>query len=168
MLEDMSHLALKIFLMEQNKFNKYFLILISFFVIYSCQFEWVEERRIYLNKIEFGLSVRDAFKQKSIKYFSQDSSNNNYILNISNLQFKKKNFYGGSAARAQQIEIIGQLEYSFSNMASTNSGKLEISGWIPVNENNPQAEMTAQQKMIEELEFLLLEDLLQEYWLIES
>ena len=154
--------------MEQNKFNKYFLILISFFVIYSCQFEWVEERRIYLNKIEFGLSVRDAFKQKSIKYFSQDSSNNNYILNISNLQFKKKNFYGDSGARAQQIEIIGQLEYSFSNMASTNSGKLEISGWIPVNENNPQAEMTAQQKMIEELEFLLLEDLLQEYWLIES
>ncbi len=168
MLEDMSHLALKIFLMEQNKFNKYFLILISFFVICSCQFEWVEERRIYLKKIEFGLSVSDAFKQKSIKYFSQDSSNNNYILNISNLQFKKKNFYGGYAARAQQIEIIGQLEYSFSNMASTNSGKLEISGWIPVNENNPQAEMTAQQKMIEELESLLLEDLLQEYWLIES
>jgi len=168
LLEDMSHLALKIFLMEQNKFNKYFLILISFFVICSCQFEWVEERRIYLKKIEFGLSVSDAFKQKSIKYFSQDSSNNNYILNISNLQFKKKNFYGGYAARAQQIEIIGQLEYSFSNMASTNSGKLEISGWIPVNENNPQAEMTAQQKMIEELESLLLEDLLQEYWLIES
>ena len=53
-------------------------------------------------------------------------------------------------------------------MASNNSGKLEISGWIPVNENNPQAEMTAQQKMIEELEYLLLEDLLQEYWLIES
>ena len=164
----MIHQALKTFLMEQNKFNKYFLILISFFVICSCQFEWVEERRIYLKKIEFGLSVSDAFKQKSIKYFSQDSSNNNYILNISNLQFKKKNFYGGYAARAQQIEIIGQLEYSFSNMASTNSGKLEISGWIPVNENNPQAEMTAQQKMIEELESLLLEDLLQEYWLIES
>ena len=154
--------------MEQSKFNKYFLILISFFAIYSCQYEWIEDRRIYLNKIEFGLSVRDAFRQKSIKYFSQDSSNNNYILNISNLKFKKKNFYGDSGARAQQIEIIGQLEYTFSNMASNNSGKLEISGWIPVNENNPQAEMTAQQKMIEELEFLLLEDLLQEYWLIES
>ena len=65
--------------MGQNKFNKYFLILISFFTIYSCQFEWVEERRIYLNKIEFGLSVRDTFKQKSIKYFSEDSSNNDFI-----------------------------------------------------------------------------------------
>ena len=83
--------------MEQNKSNKYFIILISFFVLSSCQFDWVEERRIYLNKIEFGLSVKDAFKQKSIKYFAQDSSNNNYSLKISNLQFKKKNFYGGEA-----------------------------------------------------------------------
>jgi hypothetical protein len=37
-----------------------------------------------------------------------------------------------------------------------------------VNENNPQAEMMAQRKMIEELELLLLEGLLKEYWLIES
>jgi hypothetical protein len=164
----MTHLALKIFLMEQNKFNRYFLILISFFVIYSCQFDWVEERRISLKKIEFGLSVRNSFKQKSIKYFAQDSSDDNYSLKISNLQFKKKNFYGGSAARAKQIEIVGQLEYSFTNMSSAKSGKLEISGWIPVNENNPQAEMMAQRKIIEELELFLLEDLIKEYWLIES
>jgi hypothetical protein len=154
--------------MEQNKFNRYFLILISFFVIYSCQFDWVEERRISLKKIEFGLSVRNSFKQKSIKYFAQDSSDDNYSLKISNLQFKKKNFYGGSAARAKQIEIVGQLEYSFTNMSSAKSGKLEISGWIPVNENNPQAEMMAQRKIIEELELFLLEDLIKEYWLIES
>ena len=154
--------------MEQNKFNRYFLILISFFVIYSCQFDWVEERRISLKKIEFGLSVRNSFKQKSIKYFVQDSSDDNYSLKISNLQFKKKNFYGGSAARAKQIEIVGQLEYSFTNMSSAKSGKLEISGWIPVNENNPQAEMMAQRKIIEELELFLLEDLIKEYWLIES
>jgi hypothetical protein len=95
--------------MEQNKFNKYFLILISFFVIYSCQFDWVEERHISLNKIEFGSGVRDSFKQKSLKYFSQNPSNNHHSLNISNLQFKKKNFYSGSAARAKQIEIVGQL-----------------------------------------------------------
>ncbi len=53
-------------------------------------------------------------------------------------------------------------------MKSTKSGKLEISGWIPVNENHPQAEMMAQRKITEELEFLLLEALLQEYWLIEG
>ena len=122
----------------------------------------------FLNKIEFGLSVRTSFKQKSIKYFAQDSSNNNYSLKISNLQFKKRSFYGGSATRAKQIEIVGQLEYSFTNMSSAKSGKLEISGWIPVNENNPQAEMMAQRKIIEELELFLLEDLIKEYWLIES
>ena len=154
--------------MEQNKFNKYFLILISFFAIYSCQFDLIEERQILLNKIEFGSGVRDSFKQKSLKYFSQNQSENYYNLNISNLQFKKKNFYGGSAARAKQIEIVGQLEFSFTNMESTKSGKLEISGWIPVNENNPQAEMMAQRKITGELELLLLEDLLKEYWLIES
>ena len=110
----------------------------------------------------------ETFKQKSLKFFSQNPSNNNHSLNISNLQFKKKNFYSGSAARAKQIEIVGQLEFSFTNMASTKSGKLDISGWIPVNENNPQAEMMAQRKMIEELELLLLEGLLKEYWLIES
>jgi len=53
-------------------------------------------------------------------------------------------------------------------MSSSKNGKLQISGWIPVNENNPQAEMMAQQKTVEELEFLLLEDLLEEYLLIES
>ena len=106
MLEDMIHLALKIFLMEQSKFNKYFLILISFFVIYSCQFEWVEERRIFLKKIEFGLSVRDAFKQKSIKYFSQDSSNNNYILNISNLKLT------GMTAKANSNRRLSSAIYT--------------------------------------------------------
>tara|TARA_B110000014_G_C19923703_1_gene477874 strand:- start:4 stop:468 length:465 start_codon:yes stop_codon:yes gene_type:complete len=154
--------------MEQNKFNKYFLILISCFVISSCQLNWIEERQIYLNKIEFGLSIKDSFKQKSKKYFIQDSSYSNHNLKISSLQFKKKNFYGGSSARAKQIEIIGKLEYNFTNTSSSKNGTLQISAWIPVNENNPQAEMNAQRKITEELEFLLLEDLAQEYWLIES
>ena len=153
--------------MEQNKFNKYFLILISSFLLSSCQLNWIEERQIYLNKIEFGLSIKHSFKQKLKKYFSQDPSKNTG-LKISSLQFKKKNLYGGSAARAKQIEIIGKLEYNFTNMSSSNSGTLHVSGWIPVNENNPQAEMNAQRKIVEELEFLLLEDLAQEYWLIES
>jgi hypothetical protein len=78
--------------MEQNKFNKYFIILISCFVISSCQLNWIEERQIYLNKIEFGLSIKDSFKQKSKKYFIQDSSSGNLNLKISSLQFKKKNF----------------------------------------------------------------------------
>ena len=154
--------------MEQNKFRKYFLILFSFFILSNCQLELIEARHINFNKIEFGASVKASFKKKSLKYFSQSSSPDNYNLKISSLQFKKKNLYGGPAARAKQIEIIGELEFSFINESSSNNGKLKISGWIPVNENNPQAEIMAQKKMVEELEFLLLEDLLQEYWIIES
>jgi len=164
----MIHLALKIFLMEQSKFNKYFLILISLLLISNCQYDWIEERRGYLNKIEFGFNIKDSFKQKSVKYFSQDSSKNKLSLKILNLQFKKKNFYGGSAARAKQIEVIGELEYSFTGITSSKNGTLQISGWIPVNEANPQAEIMAQKELVEELELLLLEDLFQEYWLIES
>jgi len=164
----MTHLALKTFLMELNKFNKCFLTLICFFIISGCQIDLIETRNISLNKIEFGLSVNDSFRKKSLKYFTQDHSQDNYNLKISKLQFKKKNFYGGFSARAKQIEIIGELEYIFSKISSSKNGKLRISGWIPVNENNPQAEMMAQQKIVEELEFLLLEDLLEEYLLIES
>ena len=84
------------------------------------------------------------------------------------MNFKKKNFYGGVAARAQQIEIIGELEYIFSNSAISKNGTLKTSSWITVNEANPLSEIIAQKTMIEELEFVLLEKLTEEYWLIES
>ena len=164
----MTRLALKIFLMEQNKFNKYFLILISLLLTTACQYDWVEKRHAYLNEIEFGFNIQDSFKQKSTRYFSQDSSKNNMGLKILGLQFQKKNYYGGVAARAKQIEIIGELKYSFTGIVANRNGTLQISGWIPVNEINPQAEIMAQKELVEELELLLLESLIREYWLIES
>ena len=136
--------------------------------ISACQYDWVEERHVYLNEIEFGFNIKDSFKRKSTKYFSQDSSKNKLNLKILDIQFKKKNFYGGSAARSKQIEVMCELEYSFSGIASSKNGTLKISGWIPVNETNPQAEIMAQKELVKELEFLLLQDLIQEYWLIES
>ncbi len=164
----MTHLGLKISLMEQNKFNKYFLILISFFLICGCQFDWIEQRHVYLKKIEFGASIKNSFVQKSTKYFSIDPTSSNYHLKIIDLQFKKKNYYGGSAARSKQIEITGELEYSLSSITSNQKATLQISGSIPINEANPQAEIMAQRALIEELEVLLLEDLIEEYWLVES
>ena len=154
--------------MEQNKFKKYFSILISFFLIAGCQYQWVQNSSIELEKIEFGSSIKDSFKTKTVKFFSTNSSNNNLRLKILSVKFKKKNFYGGTGARAQQIEIIGELEYNFSNSAINKNGTLKTSSWIPVNEANPLSEITAQKTMIEELEFALLEKLIEEYWLIES
>jgi len=167
-LGGMTLLVLKIFLMEQNKFRKYFSILISLLLVSACQYSWVEEQTVYLNKIEFGLNVPNSFKQKSTKYFIQNSSKNDIDLKILNLRFKKKNFYGGPAARSKQIEVIGELEYSFQDVISSRNGTLLTSGWVPVNETNPQAEIMAQKQLIQELELVLLEDLVQEYWLIES
>ena len=154
--------------MEQNKFKKYFSILISLFLIASCQYQWVQNSSTEIEKIEFGSSIKDSFKTKTVKFFSINSTNNNLRLKILSVKFKKKNFYGGTGARAQQIEIIGELEYIFSNSAINKNGTLKTSSWIPVNEANPLSEITAQKTMIDELEFVLLEKLIEEYWLIES
>tara|TARA_B100001769_G_C21600209_1_gene337942 strand:+ start:53 stop:517 length:465 start_codon:yes stop_codon:yes gene_type:complete len=154
--------------MEQSKFKKYFSILIFFFLIAGCQYQWIQNSSIELEKIKFGSSVRDSFKEKTVKYFSTNSSKNNLSLKILNVKFNKKNFYGGMAARAKQIEIIGELEYIFSNSSMKKNGTLKVSSWIPVNEANPLAEMIAQKTIIEELEFVLIDKLIEEYWLIES
>ena len=39
---------------------------------------------------------------------------------------------------------------------------------MPSNEINPQAEISSQKQLKDELEFLLLEKLSQEYWFIEN
>ena len=127
--------------MEQNKFKKYFSILLSFFLIIGCQYNWVQSSSVELEKIEFGSSIKESFKGKTVKYFSTNSSNNNLSLKILSVNFKKKNFYGGVAARTQQIEIIGELEYIFSNSAISKNGTLKTSSWIPANEANPLSEI---------------------------
>lgn len=161
-------LALKIFLMEQNKFSQYFLILIALLLLPACQHSLIEERSVFLNKIEFGSNIQNSLRQKSKKYFIQDSSNTELSLKFVDLNFKKKKFYGGLGARAKQIEIRGELKYILGDFASSKIESLYVSGSLPVNENNPQAEIMAQKTLIQELEFLLLEELIQEYWLIES
>ena len=161
-------LALKIFLMEQNKFSQYFLILTALLLLPTCQHSLIEERSVSLNKIEFGSNIQNSLRQKSKKYFIQESSSTNLSLKFVDLNFKKKKFYGGLGARAKQIEIRGELKYILGDIASSEIESLYVSGSLPVNENNPQAEIMAQKTLIQELEFLLLEELIQEYWLIES
>ena len=45
---------------------------------------------------------------------------------------------------------------------------MKISKFMPANEINPSAEIMAQKELISELELTLLEELMQEYWLIEA
>ena len=56
--------------MEQNKFKKVFLLThICFLLFTGCQIDLIEDSEYIFNKIEFGLSVNDAFKQKINKIF---------------------------------------------------------------------------------------------------
>ena len=121
----MIHLALKTSLMGQNKFKKYFSILICFLLITSCQYQWVEKKYIELEKVSFGSSIKDSFKNKTVRYFSAGASKDNMSLKILNINFRKKNFYGGIAARAKQIEIIGELEYIFLSSTESKNGILK-------------------------------------------
>ena len=109
----MTHQALKISLMEQSKFIKYSLILSIFILLSGCQHSWVERSQINLNEIIFGYDIDDSFKKKSKNYFIKTPNEKSLNLSISNLIFKKKNFYGGYSARTKQIEIIGELQYRF-------------------------------------------------------
>jgi hypothetical protein len=164
----MTHQALKISLMEQSKFIKYSLILSIFILISGCQHSWVERSQINLNEIIFGYDIDESFKKKSKNYFIKTSKEKSLNLSITNLTFKKKNFYGGYSARTKQIEIIGELQYRFYDQNINKSGILKISKFMPANEINPSAEIMAQKELISELELSLLEELMQEYWLIEA
>ena len=73
----------------------------------------------------------------------------------------------------KQLQLVSlaqfpENQYIFSNSVINKNGTLQTSSWIPVNEANPLSEMVAQKTIIEELEFELLEKLIEEYWLIES
>ena len=101
--------------MEQNKFKKCSLTLICFFIISGCQIDLIETRNISLNKIEFGSSVNDSFRKKSLKYFTQDKSKDNYNLKISKLQFKKKNFYKAIYDYQQRERRFGKTSEQILN-----------------------------------------------------
>ena len=87
-------------------------------------------------------------------------------LIIHNLDYQKKNLFSGSSARPTQIEILGKLNYEVTTLEGRQRGIISVNTQLPSNEPNPQAEISAQNKLINELEFLLLERLVQELHLI--
>ena len=89
-------------------------------------------------------------------------------LTIHKLEFKKRNFYGGLNVRSKEIEILGELHYEFNMPTRQKAGIISSVTQMPSNEINPQAEISSQKQLKDELEFLLLEKLSQEYWFIES
>ena len=157
--------------MALSKKLKNLIVLLTILFSSGCQHEFVNTKIIQLTSIKFNSSISNSFKERSKKYFAvseitnlmQDSS-----VTIQKIEFKKRNFYGGSNVRPKEIEILGELHYQFNLPDKQKAGMISAIVQMPSNEINPQAEISAQKQLQDELEFLLLEKLSQEYWLIES
>ena len=157
--------------MALSKKLKNLIVLLTILFSSGCQHEFVNTKIIQLTSIKFNSSISNSFKERSKKYFSaseitnlmQDSS-----VTIQKIEFKKRNFYGGSNVRPKEIEILGELHYQFNLPDKQKAGMISAIVQMPSNEINPQAEISAQKQLQDELEFILLDKLSQEYWLVES
>ena len=45
-------------------------------------------------------------------------------VTIQNIEFKKRNFYGGSTVRSKEIEILGELHYEFNLPGKQKTGMI--------------------------------------------
>lgn len=157
--------------MALSKKLKNLIVLLTILFSSGCQHEFVKTKIIQLTSIKFNSSISNSFKERSKKYFAvseitnlmQDSS-----VTIQKIEFKKRNFYGGSNVRPKEIEILGELHYQFNLPDKQKAGMISAIVQMPSNEINPQAEISAQKQLQDELEFILLDKLSQEYWLVES
>ena len=157
--------------MALSKNPKNLIVLLTILFSSGCQHEFVNTKIIQLTSIKFNSSISNSFKERSKKYFAaseitnlmQDSS-----ITIQKIEFKKRNFYGGSNVRPKEIEILGELHYQFNLPDKQKAGMISAIVQMPSNEINPQAEISAQKQLQDELEFILLDKLSQEYWLVES
>ena len=157
--------------MALSKKLKNLIVLLTILLSSGCQHEFVNTKIIQLTSIKFNSSISNSFKERSKKYFAvseitnlmQDSS-----VTIQKIEFKKRNFYGGSNVRPKEIEILGELHYQFNLPDKQKAGMISAIVQMPSNEINPQAEISAQKQLQDELEFILLDKLSQEYWLVES
>jgi len=154
--------------MALNK--KSFLVTIALISIIAsgCQHQFVFNSAISVQALEFTEEIPQSFRVKSYKYFDINPSSDDPLLTITKLTFKKKNFFGGAYVRSQEIEVLGELEYSIQTSSGVSAQSVSVSVQLPSNEASPQSEMTALIELKDELEFLLAEALMMEYQLIES
>ena len=136
--------------------------------ISGCQHQLINSKTKEFNAIEFNPMISSSFKSKSKKYLVQITDMGHPKLIIHGLDYKKRNLFSGSSARPTQIEILGELSYEVIALEGRQRGIISVNTQLPSNEPNPQAEISAQKKLINELEFLLLERLVQELHLIEN
>jgi hypothetical protein len=147
---------------------KHLTILLTILFTVGCQHGLIATNIVEFSSIEFNNDISSSFQRKSKKYFVTNLELDGPTLFVNSLRFKKKNLYGGPRSRIRQIEVIGELQFEITIKQRKKSGVVSSTVQFPSNEVNPQAEISAQKQLIDELEFSLLEALVQEYLLSES
>ena len=154
--------------MALSKNLKHLTILLTILLSSGCQHAFINSNIVEFSSIEFSEGISTRFKEKSKQYFETNNELEGSSLLITKLTFKKRTLYGGISARAKEIEILGELHFQLTSTTKSQLGIITTVTQMPSNEVNPQAEISAQRQLENELEFILLEDLVQEYWLLES
>ena len=154
--------------MALNKILKYSFALLVFMLMTGCQHSLITSNIAEFSSIKFNNNISSSFQRKSQKYFITNLELDGPTLSVNSLRFKKKSLYGGPWSRVRQIEVVGELQFEMTIKQRKKSGVVSATVQLPSNEVNPQAEISAQKQLIDELEFSLLEALLQEYFLSES
>ena len=154
--------------MALNKILKYSFALLVFMLMTGCQHSLITSNIVEFSSIKFNNDISSSFQRKSQKYFITNLELDGPTLSVNSLRFKKKKLYGGPWSRVRQIEVVGELQFEMTIKQRKKSGVVSATVQLPSNEVNPQAEISAQKQLIDELEFSLLEALLQEYFLSES
>ena len=154
--------------MVPSNILKQLTILLTILLISGCQYKFINSNAIKLRSIEFSEKISSPFKEKIRQYFKINSESGQYSLIITKVSFKKRTLYGGESLRAKEIEILGELNFEFASLIKKHTGVITAVMQMPSNEVNPQAEISAQKQLRDELEIILSEKLFQEYWLLES
>ena len=103
--------------MALSKNLKNLIVLLTILFSSGCQHEFVNTNIIQLTSIKFNSSISNSLKERSKQYFVAEKISNamqDSSLTIHKLEFKKRNFYGGSNVRSKEIEILGELHYEFN------------------------------------------------------
>ena len=154
--------------MAQHKILKYSFALLALLLMAGCQHSLITSNIVEFSSIEFNNAISSSFQRKSKKYFVTNLELDGPTLSVNSLRFKKRSLYGGPWSRVRQIEIVGELQFEMTFKQRKKNGVVSATVQLPSNEANPQAEISAQKQLIDELEFSLLEALTQEYFLSES
>jgi len=119
---------------------------IALLTIAGCGFEPMRNQgAIVIGSITFAKEIPDTIQLK-LKKLNTDPSNKVSLI-IKSYELKERKTYGGSALRALEGEIKGEMEINFSDGKNNFMKKLVVVKNFSVNELNPMSERETIKKL---------------------